>query len=74
MHSDVPFATNTLIYNIDMQYAPKARKSLYGIAQRNNQLFMAQLVIDIDGSIKYYGSLGDGSCDLMFFTGTYYYG
>ncbi len=74
MYSDVPVPTNTLIYNINTRYAPQTRKSLYGIAQRDNQIFMAQLVIDTDGSIKYYGSLGDGSCDLMFFTGTYYYG
>lgn len=74
LYSDTSFATKTLIYNIGTQYAPKSKKIIYGIAQKDHQLFAAQLEINTDGSITYYGDFGDGSCDLMIFTGSYYYG
>ncbi len=74
LYSGTSFANKTLIYNISTQYAPKNKKFLYGVAQKDHQLFSAQLVIDTDGSITYYGGFGDGSCDMMIFTGSYCYG
>lgn len=61
-----------LIYTFNSAFAPKIRKSIFGMAVQGDVLSYAQLVIHPNGEMRYHGSVGNAS--LMFFNGSYIYG
>ena len=61
-----------LIYTFNSAFAPKTRKSIFGMAVQGGVLSYAQLVIHPNGEMRYHGSIDNAS--LMFFNGSYIYG
>lgn len=61
-----------LIYTFNSAFAPKIRKSIFGMAVQGGVLSFAQLVIDPNGEMRYLGSIDNAS--LMFFNGSFLYG